>query len=844
MRAPAKVREGGSRRGASPAGRPGRRSKIAVAVAAALAGVALRHAAAVALDAAAGADAAPNAAAATVPAVTAAGPPAPSGGGGVAEVIVSARKVEENLQDVPISVSVFTEKDMQNLGITSFDDWATRDPSVSFISTGPGTQTLIIRGVSDGSNPNESNTSLTGFFLDDMSLSYYSVQPDLHLYDVERVEILKGPQGTTFGAGSMSGAVRYITNKPDVNNFSAGVDGEFGSIEHAGNNYTYEGFMNLPLVQGSLGLRLSVYEDVHGGFVDNKLVTRDWVNGVVSNNSLWAGNDYNTNHTEGARVALKEVFNDKWSAWADYMYQQQNLRGAWDQLPALYGDDAVARFGPEMHKNDAAMAEGHVDGDVGIGDLVFATTYWNLSERQLNEYSEYMQYAQTSTITPAYLQGFVCKTDPVSTPGDAFTGCNVPILYYKYDDYTRRWSDELRLSSKPGGRFHWLGGLYWEHTEDQSSNVYTMPGIQYGGQAWKTAAYGYYATLPTPPPQLWYAYLTYSDYVQSTEFVNINYDLTDRLNVEAGTVHFHYNFSSHSPYTGYSYYWETGPGQLAGPTSSSASSHKWDSRFGLNYKLLDNVLVYADFAQGFRPGGANSGFTPACYKAGVPQVYEPDTLDNYELGLKTTLFDRHLVWNSAIYYMPWKSFQTGIYDPDICLVGTYYANLGNARVYGGESNVDWKFNDHWSLQGAVNYTDAELTSNVYNNEFFYVPPGTRLPYSPYFDWSGNVRYETHLSGELLGYAQYDIAYKGDMYNNLEGTTTKGFPRILQPPYDIMNLRFGVNPESEGWMAELYIENLANKNAVIYTNTGNYDLRETTNQPRTFGIRMNYRWGKK
>src|SRR5260221_4288660 len=170
------------------------------------------------------------------------------------EIVVTARKREENLQDVPLSIDVFTKRDMQNLGIANFDDYAQKGPSISFISVGPGTQLFVMRGVSDGSNPNYANTSATGFFIDDMSMSWAGVQPDLHLYDIERIEVLNGPQGTTFGASSMAGAIRYVTNKPDVNAFIACIDFNGGHIYSGHENWTYEGFLNLPLVPGMLGL--------------------------------------------------------------------------------------------------------------------------------------------------------------------------------------------------------------------------------------------------------------------------------------------------------------------------------------------------------------------------------------------------------------------------------------------------------------------------------------------------------------------------------------------------------------------------------------------------------------
>src|SRR5215813_12988864 len=214
-----------------------------------------------------------------------------AGGGGLTEVVVTARKVQENLQDVPISINVLTQQDLQNLGIMRFDDFATKVPSLSFNSIGPGTQVFFCRGVSDGSNGNYANTSATGVFLDDSSLSWYGVVPDLHLYDVERIEVLNGPQGTTFGAGAMACAIRYITNKPDPNAFSAGADLDVGQIHGGRTNQTYEGYANFPLIDGRLAVRFSAFSSSHGGFIDNLETTRTWFNGTVSNNAQWAGND-------------------------------------------------------------------------------------------------------------------------------------------------------------------------------------------------------------------------------------------------------------------------------------------------------------------------------------------------------------------------------------------------------------------------------------------------------------------------------------------------------------------------------------------------------------------------
>jgi iron complex outermembrane receptor protein len=746
------------------------------------------------------------------------------------EIVVTARKRQENLQDVPLSIDVFTKKDMQNLGITGFDDYAQKVPSISFISEGPGTQLFVMRGVSDGSNPNYSNTSATGFFIDDMSLSWQGVQPDLHLYDIERIEVLNGPQGTTFGAGSMAGAIRYITNKPDVNAFSGGIDFNGGHIQGGQQNWTYEGFFNAPIIEGVLGLRLSAFSDSRGGFINNALATRTWVNTAVSNNAQWAGNDYNRAHVEGGRVALKGVLNDQWNATLTYSFQRQASHGAWDEDPNL-APRTVERFGPESRRFEARTLDFHVDGDVGIGDLVFASTYWALPTRQQNEYSQYIENYQGGAN-----EGVTCLNDPVYGTGP-YTGCNVPIQYYEYHTNPQRWSNELRLASKAGGRFHWLVGLYWEKTKDDSSgSTYYMPGLRTNSPAFQY--YNYYNGTPpgstSLPAKEWYAYSTRSDYLQTTEFSNISFDVTNKLNIEAGVVHFHSDFRYYSPFGQFAYAATT-------PSLSVGSSQKWDTKFGINYKLTDKAMVYADFAQGFRDGGSNSGYPQSCYTKGVPQSYVPDTLNNFEIGWKTAGLNGHLVWNGAAYLMNWKQLQTIIYDVNICAPSSFYVNVGDARIYGVESNIDYKVNQNWSMQAAGSYTDSHLISSPYAT--FEANVGERLPYVPYFSWSWNLRYEHPVAKNLRGYAQIDMAHKGDMWNDLHVAGSNGIPRILQPSYSITNLRLGLNPDGGHWLTEFYITNLTDKNAIVYSNTGNFDLRQTTNEPRVFGLRLNYRFGK-
>jgi iron complex outermembrane recepter protein len=795
------------------------RYRIGLAVAAALAGASLPRAPALA-DAAA--------------------TEASGGTQGLQEVVVTARKVAENLQIVPESIDVFTQKDLQNLAINNMDDYLQKVQSISYISTGPGTQLFVMRGVSDGSNPNYANTSSTGFFVDDISMSYGGAQPDLHLYDVERIEVLNGPQGTTFGAGAMSGAIRYITNKPDLNSFGAGADFDGGQIQNAQQNWTYEGFLNLPLAPGVLGLRLSGYSASSGGFINNELVTRTWVNGAVSNNSLWARDDYNRENVEGGRAELKAQVNEGWSALLTYAFQRQHTLGAWDELPNL-PPRTVDRFGPEANLFETNMVEFRVDGDVGIGDLVYIGSYWNQERRQVNEYSQYEENynagARNSPPTgyPGTQEGYTCLNDPYYGTGP-FTGCKPATQYYEYNINPEQYSNELRLSSKPGGRFHWLAGFFWQRVTDKNfDDPYFMPGLQYNGAAFQSALAYYGLTKATLPPGVWYTYTETSHVLQTTEFANINFDVTDKLNVEAGVVHFHDNERYDTPILGFAYAPNT-------PSDYSQSSHKVDGKAGVSYKLSKNAMLYADWGQGFRPGGSNTGDPNGCYTSGVPQTYTPDTLNNYEVGWKTTFPRYQLLWNGAAYYMDWKDLQALIYNALVCPTSSYNINVGEAHIYGAESNVDYHLGERWAFQASVNYTQASVVDVI--NPSYEAYLGERLPFAPYFSWSWNVRYEQPLSDRLRGYAQFDIAHKGDMYNGLNpNDVNTGLPRILQPSYSIMNLRLGLNSANGQWLTEFYITNLADKNAIIYSNTGNFDLRLTTNEPRVYGLRVSYRWGK-
>ncbi|HEY6517019.1 MAG TPA: TonB-dependent receptor [Steroidobacteraceae bacterium] len=807
------------------------RSKVALAVAAALYGVV----------------------AGRIPAALAADPGTasePSGADVLQEVIVTATKREENLQVIPETIEALSASDIQKLGIKNFEDIVQAMPTVSYESIGPTDQMFYMRGVSDGSSANASNISTTGYFLDDASTSYYGYIPDLHLYDVERIEVLDGPQGTLFGGGAMSGAIRVITNKPDTEKFSAGTDLDYGSINHGGNDTTLEAFANLPLIQGTTALRLSAYTVHEGGFIDNELATRDWLNGAISTDSPWARNDYNTEKQYGGRAALTQKIGNSWTAVLTANYQRQNTSGCWCQDPDRYGEREVAHFGPEGISDSFTDYDLNVQGDVGIGDLVFASTFWSYPYHYETEYSEYVQYnpfPDSYQSSPALLQSLTCRTGPTVQGGaDPYSGCQAPNMYYTYDQWTRQWSNELRLQSKPGGRWHWLAGLYWQKTRQIWDTYYLMPGIQPNGEGYQSALtyYSYYETgTATPLPHEWYSSVNRNDSLNTAEYADVSFDLTKNWTIEGGLRYFDWDYSASDLWAGFFYQPKT-PSGLTG-----ASGNKLSGKASISYKPSQQLLLYGTFSQGYRQGGSNSGDSSSCYQKGVPGTYQPDTIDNFEVGWKSDMLQGRMRWNGALYYMRWDGYQAPIFDDSICPT-TFNANFGTARIYGAETNIAYRIVEGLTLEANANYNDSRLVS--VKPDFTgvltqMIVPNETLPFVPYFSYSANARYDKSLGAALNGYIEYDISHKGDRWSDLRALpnptlgSRSGSARVLEPEYNISDVRVGVSSADDAWTVEGYITNLWNTDAIILVNTGNYDNRQSTNEPRVIGVHLSYRF---
>ncbi|MGI9232455.1 MAG: TonB-dependent receptor plug domain-containing protein, partial [Woeseiaceae bacterium] len=293
--------------------------------------------------------------------------------GGLEEITVTARKQEESLQDVPVSIQAFTGSDLKQAGINNFEDAVRFLPSVSSIGGGPGANKIIFRGVSD--NPNAFiAASSSALYIDEQPLTQFTINPEPRMVDIERVEALAGPQGTLYGDSSQSGTMRIITNKPDPSQFSASAEVMLRSGPDSSMSYDVNGMLNLPLIEDKFAIRLVGFSATDGGFVDNVLGVSPVVGG--RDNSAFVKDDINESDYIGGRIAAKWFINDDWSATLGYI-QQKSETGSYNDHDPTIGDLQVVRFFNEFRDDEWSQASLTLEGRLGNIDIVSNTSYFD-----------------------------------------------------------------------------------------------------------------------------------------------------------------------------------------------------------------------------------------------------------------------------------------------------------------------------------------------------------------------------------------------------------------------------------------------------------------------------------
>lgn len=668
------------------------------------------------------------------------------------ELIVTAQKREENVQNVPVSIQALGTAKLEELQVHDFGDYVKFLPSVSFKTAGPGFTNIYMRGVASGENGNHSGPRPSvGIYLDEQPITTITGPLEVHVYDIARVESLAGPQGTLYGASSQAGTIRIITNKPSTDSFAAGYDLEVNHVDHGDFGYTAEGFVNQPL-SDKAAVRLVGWYEHDAGYIDNVHGTRTYpVSGITIDNAARAKDNYNDVDTLGGRAALKIDLDDNWTVTPQLMAQTQKSNGVFGYDPTV-GDLEVTHFYPEDNRDrwyDAALT---IEGKIANLDVTYAGGYLKRHVHTDQDYSDYSYfYDQAPYGYGAYITD---ASGNLINPSQHITGI---------DHYTKQ-SHELRVASPATDRFRYVAGLFYENQHHGIFQNYMIDGFD---PALSVTGY---------PGTLWLTEQVRTD-KDYAAFGEATFDVTSKLAITGG-IRFFKADNGLKGFFGFGSGFSSGTGEAAcfGPSIVAGSpctdlnartkEHGHTYRLNATYHLDEDRMVYATMSTGFRPGGINR-------RGGSP--YAPDYLKNYEAGWKTTWAGGTFRWNGAVYYDKWNNFQFSFLGANGL---TEIRNAAQADMKGVETDFNWRATDALTIFGSGSYTDAKLTkpycgdladnptcSPAVNPDDPEAPTGTRLPVTPKFKGNVSARYEWDL-GPYRAHVQSSVVYQGSSTSDL------------------------------------------------------------------------------
>ncbi|MEM1378987.1 MAG: TonB-dependent receptor [Pseudomonadota bacterium] len=719
-------------------------------------------------------------------------------------IVVTTQRREQNLQDVPISLDVLGSAELDQRNIQGFADYAFALPSLTFSSGGPGLNSLFFRGIgASGAASQTATRPSVSIYLDDQPVSSYGFNLDIQVYDIERIEAAAGPQSTLYGAASSSGALRILTNQPDPSAFDAGFDIIGHSVDGGGTGYSAEGFVNIPLTDRS-ALRLVGWNVENAGFIDNvestitlgptatsgaaRLGNRA---GQVLNNASRVEDDFNTETKVGARAALGIDLNDSWTATLRAQAQEQETKGVFFHDPVDVDDLAVNRFFDDRFRDEFVQLGLSVEGKVGDLTLNYSGS---LIDREIEYDNDYTEYA----VNYNYIDYYTCSYSYVSY---AYECNDDPRVFYTNDTTETIETHELRVLTNQDRRVRAIAGLFYNKQETEFLTNFITPAVSPE------------ALVTFTPDAAADTYFVGSQ--DRTErdvavFGEITVDLVpDKL---LATFGYRYN-STRSVLEGIAGY-QNGPVSIDTETTSEQSLYKAN----FSWMVSDDAMTYFTFSQGFRPGGVNriAGAT-------IPLEYDPDFVDNYEVGWKTSWLDNRLTFNGAAFYMVNRDFQFGRFDfseAPLLLV----TNVGDTRSIGVETDFNFDVTPRFTVSGGFLILDSELTEDAFFGgdaaRMAGGEPdaleGSDVPFAPNFNATLSSRYEGNFTSEIAYYTQLDVNYNGSSFNGL--TPTSVFDVVEQDAYTLVNASAGI---TRGRIrARLSVENLTdNRGEVTVGSTG-------------------------
>jgi outer membrane receptor protein involved in Fe transport len=757
------------------------------------------------------------------------------------DIVVTAQKRVSTVQETPISISAVSGDVLKDRGITSFTTLAGSTPGVSLKSEGPGETEIEMRGMTASGG----NSATVGFYLDDLPLTAPAgaqngkVVIDPTLYDLNRVEVLRGPQGTLYGSGSMGGTVKLITNQPNLTEYQATVESILSGTDGGAFNHNDNFMVNIPLVTNKLALRVVGSEAYTSGWID-RIVANPFplpsTNGAIRGNVQAAPIEKrypgsNDMQLYGTRTTLLWTPISELKITGSIFYQtaKQNGISAFDSNP-----------GTETRYQPFDVAEPNTDSFVAYSltanysfdsfDITSISSQWSRRAMQIQDGSEDFNNPNTGM---TYAANYGLPNPGYYGP----TGSGV--VYSQEVDPSKQFSQELRAASTGTGKFNWVGGVFFSnfsstwYLNGTSSNPSAFMDTGTGSPATSTVMWD--VTAPTTIKQ-------YAVFGEGT------YAITDQLKANAGLRWYSYNYSFSEIFSG----WGSALG-AATPSESglvTQSANGINPKFNLSYDFNKDLMVYATAAKGFRPGGGNAPLpTTGPYWGAVfaaynytgtkwPSSYQSDSVWSYEIGEKSRFLDRRLTVNASLYYEDWSNIQLESLPGDWPM----QINGKSATIFGGEIETRAALGGGFELAVAGGYTHARVDAGPH----WQLTPAHRLTDVPSVTGNINLTYSKKLTDKYTFNARLENSYVGSRYSlsfpygySLNGEYTP------VPAYDLTNIRAGVQ-SGNGWGAALFINNVFNKHAyledMLQESLPNASFnRVITNQPLTAGVDITYRY---
>ncbi len=757
------------------------------------------------------------------------------------EIVVTATKREENLQDVPVSIQAIGTKRLDQLNISNFEEYTKQLPSVSFQTLQPGLTVVYMRGVATGGDGNHSGSlPSVGTYLDEQPVTTIGGTLDIHIYDIARIESLAGPQGTLYGASSEAGTIRIITNKPELGVVAGRVDVEGNSVSHGGVGGKIEGMINLP-VGDHVAFRGVAFAQHDAGYIDNIASSRTYCgdpvtipdpddatstitvgcvkNGITVNNNNLVKKNFNDQNLYGGRAALKIDLNDNWTVTPTIFHQNLKANGNFSFDPKL-GDLNTDRFFEEVRKDKFTQGALTIEGKIANFDITFAGAYLDRKTYTTSDYTDYTDTYDALYESYGGISNYFFFQDAAGATID-------PRQHIIATDHFKKFSQELRVASPADKPFRIIAGAFYQNQSNLIHQDYRVDNL------------GPLLSVNGFPGTLW---LTQQKRVDKDYalFGEASFDVTPKITLTAGGRVFKYDNSligffgfGRNPTNGFSDFPpnaavsnRTGVAQCfttsgerlydrdTNTYSSSlvllppvvdgspctnlgefrngkvvpkrAKGSGFTHRLNATWKPNEDMLFYGTWSRGFRPGGINRRST-------VP-AYAPDFLNNFEFGWKTTWANGHLRWNGAAYHQVWKAFQFAFLGPNSF---TEIHNGSDATINGIETDVGYNMRG-FSLNASAAYTDAKTKANICtifadtasdcsgvvdgNQDYISAPKGTRLPITPHFKGAVTARYAWPVMTNAKAHVQGALSYQGSAPSSLRSAIT------LVGTYEIVNPR--------------------------------------------------------